>query len=160
MTRSSTTHQHYLVRAIAIIATMASPVCAAKDSNVSLMPEGVDGLLKPEENADLVSYLKEAKGRTASAPAEDIPPHHAIDLPGLHAYAQKSIAAGEEIEFRVSSSVPYDLSVVQLGLDPDDRDGDPVLKRYRVEQPRIQPIHPGSYVHVAKGLPGERRLPN
>ncbi|MDP6905712.1 MAG: hypothetical protein QF406_14835, partial [Verrucomicrobiota bacterium] len=39
-----------------------------------------------------VAFLKEAKGPIASAPTEDIPPHHAIPLPGLHAYAQKSIA--------------------------------------------------------------------
>ncbi|MDA0347611.1 MAG: LamG domain-containing protein [Verrucomicrobia bacterium] len=87
-----------------------------------------------------------------------IPVHWPVDLPGLHAYAQKSIVAGEEIEFRVSSSVPYDLSVVQLGPEPENRDDDPVLERVQVENPKSQPIHPGSYVHVAKGLPDERRL--
>ena len=105
-----------------------------------------------------VAFLKEAKGPIASAPTEDIPPHHAIPLPGLHAYAQKSIAAGEEIELRVSSAVPYDLSVVQLGPDPENRDKDPVLKTFRVEQPQVQAIHPGSYLHVAKALPVERRM--
>ena len=35
------------------------------------------------------------------------PEHRPVNLPGLHAYAQKSIAAGEEIEFRVSSAVPF-----------------------------------------------------
>ena len=34
----------------------------AKYSNVSLMPEVFDHLLKPNEIADLVAYLKEAKG--------------------------------------------------------------------------------------------------
>ena len=90
--------------------------------------------------------------------AAEIPPHHAIDLPGLHAYAQKSVAAGEEIEFRVSSSLPYDLSVVKLGADPENRDKDPVLQSFRVEQPQTQPIHPGSYLHVDKALPSERSL--
>ena len=33
----------------------------ARYSNVSLMPEGIDKLLKPEEIADLVAYLKESK---------------------------------------------------------------------------------------------------
>lgn len=130
----------------------------AKYSNVSLMPQVFDNLLKPEENADLVAFLKEAKGPVASAPTKDIPLHHAINLPGLHAYAQKSASAGEEIEFRVSSSVPYELSVVQLGPDPENRDKDPVLKTFRVEKPQNQAIHPGSYVHVAKALPVERRL--
>ncbi|MBT4227030.1 MAG: hypothetical protein HOD74_05610, partial [Verrucomicrobia bacterium] len=130
----------------------------AKYSNVSLMPEVFDTLLKPEQIADLVTFLKEAKGPVVSAPTEDIPPHHAIPLPGLHAYAQKSIAAGEEIELRVSSAVPYELSVVQLGPDPENRDKDLVLKTFRVEQPQVQAIHPGSYLHVAKALPVERRM--
>ena len=34
---------------------------AAKYSNVSLMPEIYDNLLKPEEIADLVTYLKHSK---------------------------------------------------------------------------------------------------
>lgn len=138
---------------------------AAKYASASLMPPLADGLLKPGEIADLVAFLRSAKlpGATGSAAEElsdqqEIPAHQAVDLPGLHAYAQKSIAAGEEIEFRVSSSGPYDLSVVKLGEDPESRDQDPVLKTFRVEVPKTQPIHPGSYVHVSKGLPDERRL--
>jgi putative heme-binding domain-containing protein len=33
----------------------------ARYSNVSLMPDGIDKILKPEEIADLVAYLKESK---------------------------------------------------------------------------------------------------
>ena len=33
----------------------------AKYSSVSLMPDGLDKLMKPEEIADLVAYLKESK---------------------------------------------------------------------------------------------------
>ncbi|MFT5108388.1 MAG: putative membrane-bound dehydrogenase-like protein, partial [Pseudoalteromonas tetraodonis] len=138
---------------------------AAKYSNLSLMPEVFDSLLKPGEIADLVAYLKSTKlpGATTAAtdkPSEqqEIPDHLPVNLPGLHAYAQKSIAAGEEIEFRVSSRVPYDLNVVQLGADPENRDQDPVLETFKVEKPQSQPIHPGSYVHVSNGLPDERRL--
>ncbi len=39
----------------------------AQYSNVSLMPEGMDKLLKPEEIADLVAYLKESKPPQPSA---------------------------------------------------------------------------------------------
>ena len=121
------------------------------------MPEGLDKLLKPEEIADLVAYLKESAPTSKSASTNDvvareIPPHRAIALPGLHAYAQKSIAAGEEIEFRVSSDTAYDLSIVKLGPDPEIRDADPVLKVFRAETPSVQPIHPGSYVHVVRWL--------
>ena len=137
---------------------------AAKYANASLMPPVADGLLNPGEIVDLVAYLIAAKlpGTSSSEgkplAKQDIPSHQQVTLPGLHAYAQKSIAAGEEIAFRVSSSVPYDLSVVQLGQDPESRDKDPVLETFRVEKPTSQPIHPGSYVHVSKGLPNERRL--
>ena len=124
-------------------------VKAAQYSSISLMPQVFDGLLKPAEIADLVAYLKESKLPSAAA----IPPHRAVTLPGLHAYAQKSIAAGEEIEFRVSSNIPYELNVVQLGSDPEERDSDPVLETFDVDQPRAQPIHPGSYVHVDDALP-------
>ncbi|MDP7106731.1 MAG: hypothetical protein QGH41_06610, partial [Roseibacillus sp.] len=78
------------------------------------MPRVFDGLLKPGEIADLVAYLKAARLPTTLVSTggnpdrqQEIPPHQPVNLPGLHAYAQKSIAAGEEIEFRVSSSVPY-----------------------------------------------------
>lgn len=143
-----------------------SEIRAAKYSNVSLMPEIVDGLLNPREIVDLVAYMKAAKlPGTSSAPSggkltekQELPAHLPVNMPGLHAYAQKSIAAGEEIEFRVSSDVPYDLSVVQLGPDPENRDNDPVLETFRVEQPKAQPIHPGSYVHVSNGLPDQRRI--
>ncbi len=94
----------------------------------------------------------------AESRPQEIPSHQMVNLPGLHAYAQKSIAAGEEIDFRVSSSVPYDLSIVQLGADPENRDDDPVLKSFNVEEPQSQPIHPGSYVHIGNGLPAGQRL--
>ena len=137
----------------------------AKYSNISLMTAGFDGLLNPGEIVDLVAYLRESTLPTTSVSAEgkpaeqpEIPSHQTVTVPGLHAYAQKSIAAGEEIEFRVSSSVPYTLSVVQLGSDPENRDKDPVLKTIRVARPQAQAIHPGSYVHVTKSLLDERRL--
>ena len=38
----------------------------ARSSNVSLMPEGLDKVLKPEEIADLVAYLKASKPRAES----------------------------------------------------------------------------------------------
>ena len=139
---------------------------SAKYSNLSLMTEVFDTLLKPNEIADLIAYLKSETLPGASAfeneqtNAKDlnIPPHQPITLSGLHAYAQKSMVAGEEIEFRVSSTVPYSLSVVQLGPDPENREKDPVLAVEQVGNVKNQPIHPGSYVHVANGLPAERRM--
>ena len=138
---------------------------SAKYSNVSLMPEVFGDLFKPQEIADLVVYLSSeklskyqlSKGHK-KRDQELIPPHLPVQLPGLHAYSEKSVAAGDEINFRVSSSIPYKMSIVKLGKDPDSRDNDPVLKIFQVKEPKTQPIHPGSYVNVSKGLPSNRRL--
>lgn len=83
-----------------------------------------------------------------------IPPHRAIALPGLHAYASAvSVAAGEAIGFHVSSSVPYRFSFCALGPDADDASRDPVLHAGGEHPARVQAIHPGSYVHIERGLP-------
>ncbi len=136
----------------------------ARYASVSLMPEGLDKVLSSQEIADIVAYLKQATISNESAPFpavkyhNRIPPHRTISLPGLHAYAQKSIAAGTDIEFRVSSSVPYELNVVKLGSEPEDRESDPVLATFTDNVAKVQPIRPGSYVHVENGLPTERPL--
>ena len=52
-----------------------------------------------------------------------------LELEGLHAYAEKILTAGETIHFRVSSSVPYKLSVCRLGHEVDDPAGDEVLRQ-------------------------------
>ena len=43
-------------------------------------------------------------------------------------------------------------------LFDSDRDEDPVLEKIQVAHPQAQPIHPGSYVHVPKGLPVDAPL--
>ncbi len=91
-------------------------------------------------------------------PAEITPLPRAMELEGLHAYADKIVAAGETIRFRVSSTVPYELSICRLGLKVDDPAGDEVLFTF-AESPAVrQAIHPGSYVHVEKGLPADKPL--
>ncbi|MGB0578951.1 MAG: N,N-dimethylformamidase beta subunit family domain-containing protein [Limisphaerales bacterium] len=82
-------------------------------------------------------------------------PHQAIRLKGLHAYADdESVAAGEVIRFQVSSEVPYRLRVTKLGLKVDDRSSDETFHLSPKTYPaKVQSIHPGSYVRVAKKLP-------
>jgi hypothetical protein len=76
-------------------------------------------------------------------------------VPGVHAYPdQISVAAGQSISFQVSSTVPYRLSVCRLGLKMDDPAGDEVLREFPEAAPKVQAIHPGSYVHIEKGLRG------
>ncbi|MBM4000115.1 MAG: LamG domain-containing protein [Planctomycetes bacterium] len=94
----------------------------------------------------------------AWAQADPEPHPRALDLVGLHAYAPKVVAAGETIEFRTSSSAPYELSICRLGHAVDDPAGDTVLAVLPPTQPIAQPIHPGSFVHIARNLPPDQRL--
>jgi Concanavalin A-like lectin/glucanases superfamily len=83
-------------------------------------------------------------------------PSPGIVLSGVHAYAEKVITAGESIHFRVSSDVPYTITVARLGPDADGPSGDQELfPLRRVTRPRTQRLFPGSYVHVVTPLPDE-----
>jgi hypothetical protein len=88
----------------------------------------------------------------ADAPSDTIPSHRPVWVPGVHAYAEKSLAAGETIHFRVSSTHPYELSIRRLGGRVDDPGSDTTLHTFAPSSATQQPIHPGSYVHVEKGL--------
>ncbi len=93
----------------------------------------------------------------AARPAR-IPPHRAITIEGVHAYADRmSVAAGETISFHVSNTVPTEVAVFRLGLAVDDPAKDELVAELSSAAARPQPIHPGSYVHVAKGLPASPR---
>lgn len=90
---------------------------------------------------------------------ELIPPHRSIELPGVHGYADvQSVVAGETIRFYVSSSLPYTMSVCRLGHDVNDRSADIVLHEFQASLGGIQPIHPGSYILVEKGLAADFKL--
>lgn len=94
----------------------------------------------------------------ATAASASIPPHTALEVPGVHAYPiEHSVAAGEALELCVSSSVPYRLSICRLGLQVDDPAGDSVLQRFAEAKANPQPIHPGSYVHIEKRLRGKMK---
>lgn len=66
--------------------------------------------------------------------------------------------AGDTIRFHVSSTVPTQLSVCRLGPSVADSAGDVVLHRFPPDPARPQPIHPGSYVLVPRGLAAADRL--
>lgn len=83
----------------------------------------------------------------ASAASSGIPPHAEISVPGVHAYAQRSLDAGERVDFRVSSDTPYELTVSRAGSEG-------ATAKLRERRPSMQPIHVGSYAHVERGLSG------
>lgn len=72
---------------------------------------------------------------------------------GVHGYAQKSLDAGATVEFRISSDVPYTLSVERLGWNVDGTDRDWVVHQFPSAPADPQPIRPGSYLHVDRALP-------
>jgi len=94
------------------------------------------------------------------ADASEIPPHRPLPLSGVHAYADRvSVAAGGTIGFFVSSTLSYELQICRLGSDPDGPLEDEALQSLSVDRPEPQAIHPGSYIHIDRGLPSDRALP-
>jgi N,N-dimethylformamidase len=73
-------------------------------------------------------------------------------LAGVHAYAERSVAAGENVHFRISSPHPYQLSIYKLGSDPNGPSHDQHVLDFPVRAARAQNIVSGSYVVVQKGL--------
>jgi hypothetical protein len=79
--------------------------------------------------------------------------HREQRVPGVHVYStQESVRAGEDISFCVSADTPYEFSVARLGHDPNSPAKDEVLRTFEAIPPRVQPIHPGSYILVENGL--------
>jgi hypothetical protein len=61
----------------------------------------------------------------AAAPQAPLPPHRALEVAGIHAYADKlSVKPGETINFHVSSDSSYTMQIFRLGLDADTPDSD------------------------------------
>ncbi len=87
-------------------------------------------------------------------PPHSTPPHRGFVVPGIHAYADAlSVHAGGRIGFHVSATAAFQLSIIELGPDVGDPDGDIVHHAFEEQPAHPQAIHPGSYVAVARGLP-------
>ena len=77
----------------------------------------------------------------------------------MHGYTdRKNVRAGETIRFHISSTLSTRLNVCRLGPSVSSSVGDFVLHSFPPAPARPQPIHPGSYVLVADGLPAGHRL--
>jgi hypothetical protein len=96
-----------------------------------------------------------AEGPAVSA-AESIPPHRSLPVTGVHLYTDRpSYMAGETLSAYVSATLPCQIEVVRLGEAIDDPARDEVLHTLPIERPVMQPVHPGSYVHIEQGLSAE-----
>ena len=99
-----------------------------------------------------LSNAVHGEGRSDDHPASDVPAQQPVVFPGLHAYAQKSLTAGDEIVFRVSSSIPYDLRVLRLDGEVDDPATDIEIGSFNEVSAGVQPVYLGSHVHVPKSI--------
>jgi hypothetical protein len=97
-----------------------------------------------------LSSLGAVKGAAAAVTSAPLPPHRAILVGGIHAYAdQVSVAPGADINFHVSSDTPYTMQIYRLGTDPNTPNSDVSMSgSMPVSKPSQQPIYPGSYVYV------------
>ena len=106
-----------------------------------------------------VSQAERSAGKPASVSRRSIPPHLPISPEGVHAYTDRpSVAAGDTIRFHVSSTLPHEFQICRLGPDVETPGQDEVLQSWRVDHPAMQPIHPGSYIHVEQGLRADREI--
>jgi len=94
----------------------------------------------------------EVTGETEAAPTVSL---RSVSLEGLHAYAQKSLDAGDTLQLHVSSTVPYKMTIRRLHTWIDQFERMDSLHQTSVKKPQSQPIHPGSYIHVPQGLTQE-----
>jgi hypothetical protein len=102
----------------------------------------------------LPAGLATAQGKSSQDSTRPFPAHKALVVPGVHGYAEQSVAAGEKIQFHISSTVGYQLGIWRLGVDPDSTSQDILVHKFPESPALPQPIHSGSYVLIEKNLKG------
>jgi hypothetical protein len=120
---------------------------------------GIDDI-SPAQSASSAVPLPVAGDVTTSVletPSRAGEPLHRALLPtGVMGYADRtSVAPGEIIDFHISNDTPFTMGIYRLGLDENDAAADlqmPDFPEVHVAEAAVQPIHPGSYVHVPNGL--------
>jgi hypothetical protein len=81
-------------------------------------------------------------------------PNRAIAVTSLKAYAEPALYPGDTLHVRINAPNEYSLSVVRLGWDVESSDQDWEIHSVAPTAAQLQPIHPGSYVHVEEALEG------
>lgn len=91
--------------------------------------------------------LGEIQSAVVAVPLREVP------LSGVHAYAEKSVTAGQDIQLRISApnSTQIGVSLVRLGWDAESSSRDWEIDMGTVTASR-QAIKPGSYVHVSNPI--------
>src|SRR6266404_4186132 len=84
-----------------------------------------------------------------------------VTVPGVNAYAEKSVAAGDTVSLRVTSDQDFLMGVVRLGPSLDcPAASDVQIFDYQPFTKQTQPITPGSYVNIDNNLPPPQEPPS
>jgi N,N-dimethylformamidase len=110
---------------------------------------------------DAASDLAVVRSALGTCAATVIPAvaNAAFAVPTVEGYSQKSVAAGDQVDFRISSPVNYQLSIVRLGWDIQTPSRDWVLNAFPATAASQQSVAPGSYVHVERALGSTQPFP-
>ncbi len=130
----------------------------SRDERREFLKVSAAGVLGATSIGQWAARAGDSTAAAAGAEPADLPPHREIVNPGLHAYAERSVIAGDTIQFRVSSTEPYRLVICRLGHYPANPAADEQLQAFAGSPAITQSIHPGSYVHVARGLAADEPL--
>lgn len=81
-------------------------------------------------------------------------PNVAVPVSGTIAYSQNSVAAGSIVDFHISSTVPYQLTIARLGwlTNPSQASKDWTYYTFTAASSTLQVLRRGSYVHVQNAL--------
>jgi N,N-dimethylformamidase len=130
----------------------------SRDERREFLRVSAAGMLGATSIGHWAAWVGDSTATAAGTNSADLPPHREIVIPGLHAYAERSVIAGDTIQFRVSSTEPYRLVICQLGHDPANPAADEQLHAFAASPAATQSIHPGSYVEIASGFAADEPL--
>ena len=80
-------------------------------------------------------------------------PIREFPVPGVHIYTDAtSYRAGEAVRLFTSASTPHRLEIVRHDRPTSDTSADEVIASWQVDAPKMQPVSPGSFIHVEKSI--------
>ena len=85
-------------------------------------------------------------------------PHNSVKVPGLHAYAERYLYAGDTLHLKCASTIPYHCTIHKLDSPLDKTEKATQLEEIPLCEGKIQDIHPGSYVRIQNSFPAQAKI--
>lgn len=85
-------------------------------------------------------------------------PHHSVKVPGLHAYAERYLYAGDTLHLKCANTIPYHCTIHKLDSPLDKTEKATQLEEIPLCEGKIQDIHPGSYVRIQNSFPTQAKI--